>query len=373
MRELARLHRSSPAPPLGRGRWQAALVALFALGAVVAVVPAPPARGAAFAPDSLGYPWAGATTLNAAADEYGYAVCPGSDPGCKGATLVVGGVAYGELDPLRYFLRNCTSWAAYRLMRLGVPASAVSGLGNGGQWGRSAAGRGLAVDATPRAGDAAVVLPTGSQPFGHVAVVEAVNADGTISVSEYNRFPNGLGERATGSPADLGFSQFVHFPQSEAALRGASAGPAAVDLPAQVLPSGSFESGSGGWWVPGPGSDIAWYRDPSIAHDGAGFLATDATGPGGGIFKDVAVAGGASYAVSAWVRAQGAPSGGQFCAWSLWADAEAFCTRFSAGAGWVPVQVVVDPRNNANTTLRVQVYPDVGAGPVELDTVSVIG
>lgn len=59
-------------------------------------------------------------------------------------------------------------------------------LGNGGSWTANAAARGYSTGYTPRVGAVA------EEP-GHVAYVEAVNADGTISISEMN-YAGGLGQ-----------------------------------------------------------------------------------------------------------------------------------------------------------------------------------
>ncbi len=107
-----------------------------------------------------------------------------------------------------YSYRNCTDWVAWRLEQFGVPDSSVRGLGNGGQWAANAVGRrGLTESAIPRRGDAAVQV---GNP-GHVAFVEAVYADGTIRVSEYNTWFDGTYDTRTGSPAQLGFSVFIQF------------------------------------------------------------------------------------------------------------------------------------------------------------------
>ena len=58
-------------------------------------------------------------------------------------------------------------------------------LGNGGQWAASAAAQGYATGSTPRAGAVA-------ETTGHVAYVESVNGNGTITISEMNG-PAGFG------------------------------------------------------------------------------------------------------------------------------------------------------------------------------------
>jgi surface antigen len=117
------------------------------------------------------------------------------------------------ISPYGYYYRNCTNYVAWKLQSLGVPDSKTRGLGNGGQWATNANGRGgVTVNTTPAYGAAAVNT---SGTWGHVAFVEAVHGDGTITVSEYNWYSNGVYDGSyhnrTGTPAALGFSQFVHF------------------------------------------------------------------------------------------------------------------------------------------------------------------
>ncbi|PWG66788.1 CHAP domain-containing protein [Bifidobacterium callitrichidarum] len=82
---------------------------------------------------------------------------------------------------------QCTWWAYKRRAELGMPVG--SNLGNGSQWAASAQSLGYWVDQTPRQGDVAV-YGAGQQGadavYGHVAVVEAVNDDGSIVISESN-------------------------------------------------------------------------------------------------------------------------------------------------------------------------------------------
>jgi surface antigen len=123
------------------------------------------------------------------------------------------GVWYGEADPWKYYLRNCTSYVAEKLSSLGVPDSYIAGLGNGGNWYDNSVNKsGLTRGTTPQVGDAAVwPSNTYGNSFGHVAYVEAVNSDGTIKVSEYNYDLDGTGDYRTGTPASMHFTEFVHF------------------------------------------------------------------------------------------------------------------------------------------------------------------
>ena len=75
----------------------------------------------------------------------------------------------------------CTYWVAVLRAKAGNPVP--TNLGNASTWAVRAASYGLPTGTTPRVG-AAVVLST--RGAGHVAYVTAVNADGSITVSEMN-------------------------------------------------------------------------------------------------------------------------------------------------------------------------------------------
>lgn len=115
------------------------------------------------------------------------------------------------ISPYGYVYRNCTDYVAWKLQKLGVPESKTSGLGNGGDWYASAEKKQVPTGDTPKVGAVAVV--TGG--WGHVAYVEAVHANGTITVSEYNWPINGGYDgdfhRRTGTPASMNFTKFVYF------------------------------------------------------------------------------------------------------------------------------------------------------------------
>ena len=199
-------------------KWRNRWAILAALCVLVAGLSAGGSIPSAFAytnpkPDTLGYPWSDATYVDANYD-WGYQVCPTSDSGCMSPFAgYKSGIKYGESDPWSYYLRNCTSFVAWKLTSLGVPASKVRGLGNGGNWGDNAGNNGLSWDTIPAAGDAAVTQSTSATDFGHVAYVQSVSSDGTnnITIQEYNHWTDGTGDTRTGTPATLGFSKFVHF------------------------------------------------------------------------------------------------------------------------------------------------------------------
>lgn len=114
-----------------------------------------------------------------------------------------------------YFYRNCTDYVAWKLESLGVSTDLTRGNGHGGEWDDK---RPTLSDSTPESGDAAVF-----DGIGHVAFVEAVNSDGTVTISEYN-IPGGSGNYGvrTDTPSALGITDFVDFNGTGISLSGTS-------------------------------------------------------------------------------------------------------------------------------------------------------
>jgi surface antigen len=124
---------------------------------------------------------------------------------------------------------NCTNYVAYRLTHQGRLVARPYGTNSASTWGGVARAAGIPVVDTPRAGDVAwwgpdlqgltSVLDLGIGGTGnHVAMVEAVNADGSITISEDNltgdfqwrRLSHGLGWP----------SGFIRYPQSDGSPTG---------------------------------------------------------------------------------------------------------------------------------------------------------
>lgn len=80
-----------------------------------------------------------------------------------------------------YAYGYCTWYAFNRRVQLGLPVS--SGWGNANTWDTGAARSGYVVNTTPSAG---AIFQTKAGYYGHVGVVERVNSDGSIYVSEMN-------------------------------------------------------------------------------------------------------------------------------------------------------------------------------------------
>jgi surface antigen len=87
-----------------------------------------------------------------------------------------------------YWGRNCTDYVAWRLINNGYKLP--GGMGDATEWPASFKRQlNWVEDQTPRPGDAAVQYATRLSQWGHVAYVRAVNADGTLSIEDYNRNP----------------------------------------------------------------------------------------------------------------------------------------------------------------------------------------
>lgn len=161
----------------------------------------------------LGYPWANATYVDANYD-WGFSACPKDDPGCMSPFFgYLKGVRYGETDPWNYYLRNCTSYVAWEEATKGVT---VGALGNGGDWYANAPASEQSL--IPKAWDAAVVPPTKSNPYGHLAFLNSVDSvdphdpdNDVITVFEYNYDGKGDGDARTGVASAMGFTRFVDF------------------------------------------------------------------------------------------------------------------------------------------------------------------
>lgn len=80
----------------------------------------------------------------------------------------------------KYAFGNCTSYAYERRLQLGRPVS--GSWGNASSWASLARAAGYVVNNTPAVG---AVMQNGGG-YGHVAIVESVNSDGSITISEMN-------------------------------------------------------------------------------------------------------------------------------------------------------------------------------------------
>jgi surface antigen len=107
---------------------------------------------------------------------------------------------------------NCTWYANGRLRELGYRSDLLNRMtGNAGQWATQARSAGISVGTTPQAGSIA-------QNSGHVAVVESVNSNGTINISEssYSSVPNSPADflyRTRNNVSRSEFSSYIYVPR----------------------------------------------------------------------------------------------------------------------------------------------------------------
>ncbi|MFZ2560293.1 MAG: CHAP domain-containing protein [Candidatus Nanoperiomorbaceae bacterium] len=80
-----------------------------------------------------------------------------------------------------YYFGECTWYAYNRRVALGLPVGSF--WGNANTWAIGAARSGLTVNHTPSAG---AIIQTTAGYYGHVGIVESVNPNGSITISEMN-------------------------------------------------------------------------------------------------------------------------------------------------------------------------------------------
>jgi surface antigen len=128
----------------------------------------------------------------------------------------------GPIDiasPLGYMTRECVDFVAWRLNEQSGITSApfkFSGYGNASTWKDTARINGYAVDKKPTLGSVAwwgpmvsAVLTAG--PLGHVAIVSAINDDGSIIIEQYNGlFPGHTYSQYTLPASAVAKLEFLH-------------------------------------------------------------------------------------------------------------------------------------------------------------------
>ncbi len=113
----------------------------------------------------------------------------GFDNGHTYAGLPTGPAAPGD----HFAYGQCTYWASYRYHQL--TGIWVPWLGNAYQWAYGASAFGWNISGTPRLHSIIVLQPyvQGASPYGHVAVVERINSDGSVYTSNWNWYAGGGG------------------------------------------------------------------------------------------------------------------------------------------------------------------------------------
>ena len=93
------------------------------------------------------------------------------------------------VDPWGLYTRECVSYVAWKIHSTGRYVPHFGGAGDAKQWPSTAARHGIPSGSTPKVGSAAV---SDKGEHGHVMYVEAVNSNGSITVSDYNLLGDGL-------------------------------------------------------------------------------------------------------------------------------------------------------------------------------------
>ncbi|MFT8704411.1 CHAP domain-containing protein [Bifidobacterium aquikefiricola] len=110
-----------------------------------------------------------------------------------------------------YEFSQCTWWAYTRRHQLGLPVG--SHFGNAYQWAASARALGYWVDNTPRHVGDIIVFGQGqedsSSAYGHVAIVEKINADGSIVTSESGEVM--AGKTYSRTLTNVNNFQYIHY------------------------------------------------------------------------------------------------------------------------------------------------------------------
>lgn len=96
--------------------------------------------------------------------------------------------AINAVDPWSFLTRQCTSYVAWKwnVMYGRQFTNTRPGEGSAYNWPALARDQGYNVTSRPQVGAIVSWDRSSVMPYGHVAIVEGVNGDGTINVSEYN-------------------------------------------------------------------------------------------------------------------------------------------------------------------------------------------
>ena len=138
----------------------------------------------------------------------------------SGGKEVLGGGGSGypyssidEPDAWGFLTRECTSYAAWYLNAVEGKSfyNTRPGQGSAWNWPALAHDQGFTVSGNPQVG-AAISWEAGglTSAWGHVAIVEAVNSDGTIDVSEYNWIKYSYSYRKNVTPSDYGSYSYIY-------------------------------------------------------------------------------------------------------------------------------------------------------------------
>lgn len=112
-----------------------------------------------------------------------------------------------------YEFGQCTWWVYKRRTQLGLPVG--SHMGDGRMWADSAKTLGYWVDSTPRHVGDVIVFSAGQDGadavYGHVAIVEAINDDGSVVTSETSAGMSGETFSRTFTASQAAALRYIHY------------------------------------------------------------------------------------------------------------------------------------------------------------------
>lgn len=111
------------------------------------------------------------------------------------------------VDNWGMYSRQCTSYAAFRVYQAYGNMPYWGGFGNAWEWTRNANNYGIPNGSTPKPGSVAVLYDGG---YGHVAWVDSVQPNGTITIDHYNINWSGNYARWTGVSPSF-FDNYIYF------------------------------------------------------------------------------------------------------------------------------------------------------------------
>jgi peptidoglycan DL-endopeptidase CwlO len=137
----------------------------------------------------------------------GYKSLPG-DPNRGGypAAWMSASMNSCSADPWGMCKRQCVSYAAFKVDQAYGNMPNWGGYGNANQWDDNARRVGIPVSGVPKVGSVGVV---NDGAYGHVAWIESVNGDGTLTISQFNANWSGEYSRWIVSPSF--FDVYIYF------------------------------------------------------------------------------------------------------------------------------------------------------------------
>lgn len=138
----------------------------------------------------------------------GFSVLPGSSANGGYPAIWANAPQDSMVDNWGMYNRQCTSYAAFRVHQAYGNMPYWGGRGNAHQWDDNARAAGIPVGSTPKPGSVGVLHDGG---YGHVAWVDQVHSDGTITIDHYNI--NWSGQYARWRVSAAFFDTYIYFGQ----------------------------------------------------------------------------------------------------------------------------------------------------------------